>query len=340
MGASLKEGSGAGRPYQRVDAGSTSAMVSKSEIALERPELVPHWADLEATFAVRITRSFWRRMERYGADDPLARQVVPDVRELTSGGLVDPVGDAACSPVPWVVHKYPNRALLLLTKRCHLHCRYCFRRTYSPSESADPTDEELDTAIRYLVSHDLHEVILSGGDPLAARPERLIHVMNALSDKVPLLRIHTRAPITYPQCVDDRLIAALSARRPLWMVVHCNHPRELSDDVRLALRRLVDAGITVLNQAVLLRGVNDDEDVLVDLCVELTRLGVKPYYLHHTDRVSGTAHFWVEPEQGLRLHDALRRRVSGLALPRYVIDPPDGTGKVDVRTWMAERTPR
>ena len=159
--------------------------------------------------------------------------------------------------------------------------------------------------------------------------------MDALRPAVPVIRIHSRAPITAPHRVTEALAAGLSARGPVWVLVHANHPDELSEDVREALRRLVDAGLPVLNQAVLLRGVNDDVDVLEALSSELLSLRVFPYYLHHTDAVPGNAAFRVSIERGLDLHARLARRVSGIGLPRYVIDPPDGSGKIDVATWAA-----
>jgi lysine 2,3-aminomutase len=309
-------------------------VVGRPEILRQRPDLDAAWAPADALFPVRVTRSFWDRIDAENPEDPLARQVLPDLAELDpEAGLDDPVGDALRSPIPWVVHKYPDRVLILMTKRCHLYCRYCFRRTFDPAEAEDPTDAELAAAVAYARGAGVDEVILSGGDPLATRDERLLATIDALRPDVPLVRVHTRAPITRPDRVTPQLAAALAARRPLWVVVHCNHPRELSPDVDRALALLVDAGVPVLNQAVLLRGVNDDVDVLAELGLALVRRSVKPYYLHHTDRVRGAGHFAVDVARGLALYRALRARVSGLAVPRYVIDPPDGSGKVDVEVW-------
>lgn len=310
--------------------------MGRKEALQARPDLADCWEDADAAFSVRVTRSFWSRMDHDDPDDPLARQVLPDPRELDDPeGLDDPVGDAARSPVPWVVHKYGDRALLLLTKRCHLYCRYCFRRTFEPDPAQDPDEDALDVAVGYLRAAGLEEVILSGGDPLAVRDARLFDVMDRLRPAVPRIRLHSRAPITRPDRVTDELVEGLRARRPVWVVVHCNHPRELSPEVDAALARLVDAGIPVLNQAVLLAGVNDDVDVLAELGRALVRRSVKPYYLHHTDRVRGAGHFAVSLERGLALYRRLRERVDGVSLPRYVIDPPDGSGKMDVEAWVA-----
>lgn len=316
----------------RVEPGR-GPVVGRPEVLRSRPDLADVWTEADAAFPVRVTRSYWNRITASDPADPLARQVLPDPRELLPDAedLDDPVGDAACSPLPWVVHKYPSRVLLLLTKRCHLYCRYCFRRNHRPSEREDPTEEELDAALAYVARSGAEEVILSGGDPLAVRDATLFGVLDRVRVSVPVVRIHTRAPITRPDRVTSDLVEALRVRTPVWVIVHCNHPRELDHDVDGALARLVDAGIPVLNQSVLLRGVNDDPEVLAELCRALVRRRVFPYYLHHTDRARGNAHLRVSLEEGRAIHDALRRRVSGLALPRYVIDPPEGTGKVDIR---------
>lgn len=307
-------------------------VVGRPEALRERPDLADVWEAADALFPVRVTRSFWDRIDRADPADPLALQVLPDPRELAPdpGDLDDPVGDAACSPVPWVVHKYPDRVLLLLTKRCHLYCRYCFRRNHRPSEREDPTPDELRAALDYIEDAKPTEVILSGGDPLAVRDNVLLGVLDRVRPVVPVVRIHTRAPITRPDRVTGELVAGLRARAPVWVVVHCNHPRELSAEVDEALARLVDGGVPVLNQAVLLRGVNDRVEVLAELFEGLVRRRVFPYYLHLTDRARGNAHLRVGPDEGLALWRALQRRVSGVALPRLVVDPPEGTGKRDV----------
>ena len=295
------------------------------------------WRRLETVFPVRITRSWADRMRR--SDGPLGRQAVPVDAELESfeDDVVDPVGEEARMPHPLIVQKHPDRLLMLVTRRCHLHCRYCFRRDLDGA--GDPSDEELEDAIAFAKASGVREVILSGGDPLVLRNARLSHILSSLRPSIPQLRIHTRAPITFPERVDDDLINLLQSHAPLWMVVHCNHPDELSPDVSQALTRMVDAGIPVLNQSVLLRGVNDNVEALAGLSERLLALRVKPYYLHHPDAVVGGAAFRVSIEDGLALHRALRSRVSGLGLPAYVIDPPDGTGKVPVAEWVTNSVP-
>jgi lysine 2,3-aminomutase len=309
----------------------------RREVLAARPELAAIWDDAHAAFPVLVTRSFWDRIDPHDTRDPLARQVLPDARELEADpdDLRDPVGDALRSPVPWVVHKYPDRLLLLLTKRCHVYCRYCFRRDHHPGEATDPTEEEWQRALAYVRGARPAEVILSGGDPLAVGDARLLDTIDRVrAAGVETIRIHTRAPITQPSRVTEALCRALRARAPVWVVVHCNHPRELAADVDEALARLVDHGIPVLNQSVLLAGVNDDADVLAALCRALVSRRVFPYYLHVTDRARGNAHLRVDLERAVTLHDALRTKVGGVALPRLVTDPPEGTGKVDARELL------
>lgn len=290
----------------------------------------------DGVFPVRLTRSWLARMG--GAHDgPLGVQALPRTGELEphAGDVPDPVGESRRRPVPWVVQKHPDRVLLLVTRRCHLYCRYCFRRDQHDSD--EPGRDGLERAIAYARDSGAREAILSGGDPLTLSDDKLFAIIDGLRPAVPVVRVHTRAPITTPHRVTPALVAGLRARGPVWVLVHANHPDELSGDVREALTRLVDAGLPVLNQAVLLRGVNDDADVLERLSAALLSLRVFPYYLHHTDAVPGNADFRVDVERGLALHAELARRVSGIGLPRYVIDPPDGSGKVDVATWAARR---
>lgn len=305
-------------------------MVHRDEVLAARPELADAWSAADAAFPVRVTRSWWSRARPDDPEDPLLRQVLPDPRELAPdpGDVPDPVGDAAKSPIPWVVRKHDDRMLLLVTKRCHVYCRYCFRRDHSPGAGLDPTDAELDRAIDYLRAASPREVILSGGDPLVLPVARLDALLARL-DFARTIRIHTRAPITFPEVVTPGLLAALRARRPVWVVVHCNHPRELSGEVDAALAALVDAGVPVLNQSVLLRGVNDDPVVLAALGEALLERRVHPYYLHVTDRVPGNAHLRVPLPEAVAIHAALAARTGGTALPRLVLDPPDGSGKVD-----------
>ncbi|MBX7167312.1 MAG: EF-P beta-lysylation protein EpmB [Pirellulales bacterium] len=274
-------------------------------------------------FPLFVTREYLARVRRGDGHDPLLRQVLPVSDELIAvpGDLQDPVGDGAALLSPGVLRKYHGRALLVTTGACAVHCRYCFRRHF-PYETAPRGLAAWDRALAAIEADPAcREVILSGGDPLtlvdstlAALAERI-----ALIPQVQRLRVHTRLPIVLPQRVTGELIAWLrSTRLTPWVVVHANHPRELDDAVAAALARLVDAGIPVLNQAVLLRGVNDELRALVELCERLTALRVVPYYLHHLDRVAGAAHFAVPIEEGRLLVAGLRERLPGYAVPQYV----------------------
>ncbi len=310
-------------------------MIGKREALQRFPWLQADlWDQTDARFPIRLPRDYLA--DAADPADPRLRTALPDPRELEDvpGDLPDPVGDAARSPLPWVVQKHADRVLLLLTKRCHLYCRYCFRRNHEPGEGQDPSPEEWERMLDFAARSGAKEVILSGGDPLAITDERLFSAIDRLRPSIPTIRIHSRAPITYPARVTGELVAGLQKRGPVWILVHANHAAELTPSVRQALGRLVDAGLPVLNQAVLLAGVNDDVDILQELCEQLVQLRVFPYYLHHPDAAQGNAAFRLSPERGLALWRALRQRVSGLALPNYVVDAPDGSGKLPV--WEAD----
>lgn len=311
-------------------------MVGRGEIS-ERfgPIEEELWRLADESFPVRVTRSWARRMR--SARGPLGLQALPSVAELQPhrGDQPDPVGEGRRRVHPLIVQKHSDRALLLTTKRCHLYCRYCFRRDHDGVR--DPDRGELLEALEVAAGTGARELILSGGDPLSLSDDKLAWLLEQAQDRFSVLRVHTRAPITAPWRVTEALSGLLSSVGPTWVVVHANHPDELSPDVDQALARLVDAGLPVLNQSVLLAGVNDDVEVLESLCEALVERRVFPYYLHHTDPVPGNADFRVSLEDGWRIYSSLRERLSGVALPRYVIDPPDGSGKVDVERWMRRR---
>ena len=313
-------------------------MLSAPEAASRFPGVnVEAWKALADIFPVRVTRSWANRVKR--ATDPLGLQVFPSPAELEADPLdvADPVGEEERMPVPWVIQKHADRLLLIVTRRCHVHCRYCFRRDLDGA--GEPTQSEMDVAIQYAKDSGVREVILSGGDPLHLPPAKIANIIDRLRPDVPIIRVHSRAPITFPSVVTDELVQMLSERAPLWFVIHANHADELSGPVVAGLGSLVDAGIPVLNQSVLLRGVNDNVEALVRLVERLVELRVRPYYLHHPDAVPGGGAFRVSIDDGLALHDALRSRVSGIALPQYVIDPPDGTGKVPVAEFRSRSVP-
>ncbi len=267
--------------------------------------------------------------------DPIARQFAahPAERDIAPEERDDPIGDAAHSPVAGIVHRYPDRALLLPATRCAAYCRFCFRRDSVGPGGPGLGDGELDTAFAYIEAHpELWEIILSGGDPLVLTDRRLGRIVARLDRiaHVAAIRIHTRMPIARPGRITDRLVAALRVDTPVYVVLHCNHARELGEAARAACRRITDAGLPMLAQTVLLAGVNDDADTLETLMRTLVRNRIKPYYLHHPDLAPGTAHFRVPIARGQALMRELRRRASGLCQPSYVLDIPGGHGKVPV----------
>lgn len=269
------------------------------------------------------------------ADDPLARQFLPDERELhaLSYETADPIGDEPFSPVKGIVHRHPDRVLLKAAHSCPVYCRFCFRREMIGSKGAALSGSELDTAVEYVARHpEIWEVILTGGDPLSLSRRRIADILGRLAsiDHVGVLRIHSRVPVVAPQVLDERYARALVQAIPVYLAIHANHPDEITEDVAAALGRLAACGIVLLGQTVLLRGVNDDVAVLDSLFRKLVRLKVRPYYLHHPDLAPGTAHFRVPIEAGQELMRALRGRLSGLCLPTYVLDIPGGFGKVPI----------
>jgi EF-P beta-lysylation protein EpmB len=264
--------------------------------------------------------------------DPLLRQVLPTAAENdpTPGFEPDPVGDGAAARQPGLLHKYQGRALILTSGVCPVHCRYCFRRHFPYHRI--PKAAEAWQAARGQIADDrsLQEVVLSGGDPLSVSDERLAELVRGLATTAHLrrLRVHTRFPVVVPERVTDAMLAWLTGTRltPI-VVIHANHTAELDTNVARAILRLVEAGVTVLNQSVLLAGVNDDLESLRALCERLVDLRAVPYYLHQLDRVSGAAHFEVPIEKGRRLVRALRRCLPGYAVPRYVREVPGQLSK-------------
>ena len=294
-------------------------------------------AKVGARYAVAITPEMVRLIDRSDAQDPIARQFIPDVRELhqTPDERADPLNEAGLSPVPGIVHRYPDRVLLKLTHVCPVYCRFCFRReVVGPGGPQALSGSALDAAFDYIArERAIWEVILTGGDPLMLAPRRIREVSQRLGaiGHVMVLRWHTRVPVADPGRISGELVEALKAApKATYVVLHCNHARELTDAARGACARLVEAGIPMLAQTVLLKGVNDDAEVLAQLMRALVGLRVKPYYLHHLDAAPGTSHFRTTIAEGQRLMRSLRGRISGLAQPTYVLDIPGGHGKVPI----------
>jgi len=294
-------------------------------------------SDLErvaARYAVAITPAIAELIEREDAADPIARQFVPAAAELAwrPQESQDPIGDGAHGPVEGVVHRYPDRVLLMLTHVCATYCRFCFRReTVGPQGKSMLSRRALANALAYVAERpEIWEVILSGGDPLVLSERRLGDVVGRLAaiEHVKIIRVHTRVPVVDPGRITPALVRALKAEgKAIYVVLHANHPRELSRAARDACGKLIDAGIPMLSQTVLLRGVNDDAQTLGDLMRAFVECRIKPFYLHHCDLAPGTARFRTTIEEGQSLMRALRGRYSGLCQPSYVLDIPGGHGK-------------
>lgn len=310
-------------------------------------ELVAHGlapaADLAALqavasrYAVAITPELAALIDTRDPADPIARQFIPTAQELSAAPdeRADPIGDDAHSPVAGIVHRYPDRVLLKLVHVCAVYCRFCFRREMvGPGKDTALSDAAYGSALDYIRRHpEVWEVILTGGDPLMLSPRRLAQVAADLAaiDHVRIIRIHTRVPVADPSRISDEMVAALKvAGATVWVALHANHARELTQRARAACARIVDAGIPMVSQSVLLRGVNDNAAALADLMRVFVECRIKPYYLHHGDLAPGTAHLRTTLAEGQALMRSLRGRLSGLCQPDYVLDIPGGAGKSPV----------
>ena len=296
-------------------------------------------------YSVALTEDVIGLIDRSDPFDPIARQFLPSERELTEmpEELADPIGDDTHSPAPGIVHRHRDRVLFKLVHSCPVYCRFCFRREMvGAGGDTALLPETFDKALTYIRSHpEIWEVILTGGDPFVLAPRRIAKVSQELAaiPHVKMLRWHTRVPVVDPKAVTDEMIAALHAPGASTMVaIHANHPRELSEDARLAIAKLIDGGIPLVSQTVLLRGVNDEISTLEALMRAFVECRIKPYYLHHPDLAPGTSHFRVTIDEGLTLMRALRARLSGLAVPSYVLDIPGGYAKVPLESREVEKT--
>jgi lysine 2,3-aminomutase len=291
-------------------------------------------------FAVALTPDIAALVDPADPADPIAAQFLPSAAELliTPEERADPIGDERWSPLPGIVHRYPDRVLLKPTLLCPVYCRFCFRREVVGKKGAMLDHASLERAFEYIRRRpQIWEVIVTGGDPFLLAPRRIAEIVRSL-DQVPhlgVIRIHTRVPVVDPRRVSPALVRALAADKAVYVVIHANHPRELTEQAREAVLRLNRAGIPLLSQTVLLRGVNDDAAVLEALFRGLVAMRVKPYYLHHADLARGTARFRTGIADGQRLVRSLRGRVSGLCQPTYVLDIPGGHGKVPITPCAA-----
>src|SRR5258706_10449655 len=320
----------------------------KSAATLREPaELVAHGLasaaalpDLEkvaARYAVAVTTDMAALIDPDDPGDPIAQQFIPSAEELVSqpGESADPIGDHAHSPVAGIVHRYPDRVLFKLVHVCAVYCRFCFRREMvGPGKATALSHDAYQAALDYIRAHsEVWEVILTGGDPLMLSPRRLAEIMADLAaiDHVRIIPIHTRVPVADPARITREMVAALRVGdATIWVALHANHARELTDKARAACADIIDAGIPMVSQSVLLRGVNDNTAALEALMRAFVECRIKPYYLHHGDLTPGTAHLRTTLKHGQELMRALRGRVSGLCQPDYVVDIPGGHGKAPV----------
>ncbi len=301
-------------------------------------ELIP----VASQFGVAITPAMLGQLDPENPADPVAAQFVPTLAELdiSDDETTDPIGDHAHMPVKGVIHRYPDRVLLTPVHVCPVYCRFCFRRE-DVGQTQGLTAAELDAALDYIAGDKkIWEVILSGGDPLILSPRRLGDLLKRLRniEHVKVIRIHTRVPVVSPEKITAELIATLQAANPVYTVIHTNHAQEFSEAARDACNRLADAGLPLLSQTVLLKGINDNAQALGELMRLLVEHRIKPYYLHHADKARGTGHFRTGIAEGRALMRELRGNYSGLCQPEYVLDIPGGAGKAPVGPEYIQET--
>jgi lysine 2,3-aminomutase len=307
--------------------------------SLKSPEEIARFFNLDVDQVRKVARRFRVQITPYYAGlikqkgDPIYRQIVPDEAELEcAGGAEDPLNEDEDSPVPSIIHRYPDRVLFLVSHLCASYCRFCTRKR----KVGDPSKihpRYIEDGIEYIRNHpEVRDVIVSGGDPLMLNDRKLESILKALREipHVEILRIGTRMPCTLPQRVTPELVAMLRKYHPLYVNVHFNHPDEITEESARALGRLADAGIPLGNQTVLLKGVNDDPAVMKRLMQKLLAARVRPYYIYQADYVSGTAHLRTTVEKGIEVMQALRGWTSGMAVPYFVIDAPGGGGKIPI----------
>jgi len=304
---------------------------------LVAPSRLGELAAVAARYAIALTPAVARLIDRGDPADPIARQYVPDARELNRDPAEnpDPIGDELKSPLPGLVHRYRDRVLIKLVSVCAVYCRFCFRRERIGPGAGALSQEEFAAALDYIRARpQIWETVLTGGDPLTLSARRLAETTRALAaiPHLKILRWHTRLPVAAPERVTKAMADALTRGhdKTVYVALHANHPGELTREARAACRRLIDRGAAMVSQSVLLRGVNDDADTLEALMRAFVEARVKPYYLHHGDLAPGTAHLRTTVAEGQALMRELRRRLSGLALPTYVLDLPGAHGKVPI----------
>jgi lysine 2,3-aminomutase len=292
--------------------------------------------------ALAITPYFFNLIDRQNPDCPIRRQVIPrgDEMMVSEEEMLDSLGEDTHSPVPGLVHRYPDRVLFLVTDRCAAYCRYCTRSRLVSNAQDYHFHPEYERGLRYIEAHpEVRDVLLSGGDPLLLSDRKLDHLLGRLRalKHVEFIRIGSRIPVFLPQRITPELCEVFRKHGPVWMSIHVNHPRECTQELKEACERLAFAGMPLGNQSVLLRGVNDDAEVMKALVHRLLRMRVRPYYLYQMDLITGGGHFKVDVRKGIEIIRALRGHTTGYAVPQYVIDAPGGGGKVPINPEYIER---
>ncbi|TFE69582.1 KamA family radical SAM protein [Methylacidiphilum caldifontis] len=283
--------------------------------------------------AFSLTPYFFNLIDPHNPNCPIRRQVIPRSEELVSMSyeMMDPCGEDKDMVAPGLVHRYPDRVLLLVTDRCASYCRYCTRSRIVSGVGGQKLETDDKLPFDYLKNHpEIRDVLISGGDPLLLSDARLERILRQLREipHIEIVRIGSRIPIFLPQRITDNLCKILKTYHPLWLNIHSNHPKELTLEAKTALEKLADAGIPLGNQSVLLKGVNDDHQVILELVTKLIRCRVRPYYLYQCDLIQGTHHFRVPIKRGLEIMQRLRGFTTGFAVPQYVVDGPGGGGKI------------
>jgi EF-P beta-lysylation protein EpmB len=331
-----------------LNSGKSNSWQTALVQSITDPEELFHLLDLDSIhleaaktaanlFPLQVPHSFVARMQKGNLDDPLLRQILPIGAELadTPGYETDPLEEASFNPVPGLLHKYIGRVLLTIVGVCGVNCRFCFRRHFPYTEN-NPGSEGWDRALNYIAQDtSINEVILSGGDPLVVS-DKLLHNFSEKLNHIPhikRLRIHSRMPIVLPERISKEFIQWISQLRqkPI-LITHCNHPQEINQAVRDAMAMLTEAGVTLLNQSVLLKGVNDNVDTLIELSEAVFDAGIQPYYLHALDKVQGSAHFDLQLATAQRLHWEMSQRLSGYLVPKLVCERPGAPAKISLAT--------
>jgi len=286
-------------------------------------------------FRMAITPYYASLIRKYDKSDPVYRQAVPSIEEtyFCPDDLLDPLNEEGDSPVPHLVHRYPDRVLLLVTYICSTYCRHCTRRRVVGEEDKVISDKELDTALDYIRSHpEIRDVLISGGDPLVMSTSKLEHIIAGIRTipHVDIIRIGTRVPVVMPMRITPDLLTMLKKYHPIWINTHFNHPNEIAPESERACTAIVDAGIPLGNQSVLLKGINDTPEVMKELLLKLVHMRVRPYYLYQCDLSRGISHFRTDVDTGINIMHELTGFISGYAVPKYVIDAPHGGGKIPI----------